>query len=211
MQGKRLWAASVAAVLIVLSANAASACDGKKALFEDKFTAWNTAWGSPADNVKTAGGKMTLSLGANDSVGHMLNQSNAYGDSNFCVTVRFAATAEPVNTVAGLAFWGTDDTHYWFLGISGNGMYSVQHKISDSRFLTPVPWTQDAAIKPGAGEQHDLEVRMKGGEATVFVDGKQLAQVNGQAPDGGALIGVYWSTTAAANAVLEFSNFKVMQ
>jgi hypothetical protein len=210
MRVRRHWLAGLAGLLVAASLQTAQACQGNKVLFEDKFTAWDQAWGQPADNIKTSGGKMVIDTQGQAVVSHLLNQNNAYGDSSFCATVRFAATEDPNNTVAGMVFWGADDSHYYFIGVSAGGLFSVQRKVSDTRFLSPIQWASNPAIKSGAGQQHDLEVQTKGGQATVLVDGAKVGEVNGQMPDGGSLIGIYWSVTAEAKAVVEFSGIKVM-
>jgi len=212
MLGRNYLAAGLAGVLAALSLNAAQACEGSKVLFEDKFVSLDPAWSPVDDHAAIAGGKLAVKA-APDQVwaSHMLNQSTTFDDASYCATVVFPTIKDFSNGVLGLIFWGLDDAHYWMLAVSPIGQFSVQHKVADGRILVPVRWTQNPAIKQGAGVPYDLEIRTKGNTATVFVNGAQVGQVSSQPPDGGSLTGVYWSLPAEADATLEVTNLKVMK
>lgn len=211
MTGKGYLTAGLAGILVALSLHAAEACQGSKALYDEKFADLDPGWSPLDDHATAAGGKMTIKA-APDQVwaSHILNQAQTFGDANYCATVVFPAIKDFSNGELGLVFWGTDDAHYWMLVISPIGQFSVQHKVAEGRILVPVRWTTNPAIKQGAGVSYDLEVRTKGNAATVFVNGSQLGQVSGQPPDGGSLTGVYWSLPAETDARIEVTNLKVM-
>jgi hypothetical protein len=211
MLGKGYLTAALAGGLIALSLNTAEACVGSKALYDEKFAELDPGWSPLDDHASAAGGKLTIKA-APDQIwaSHLINQANVFGDANYCGTVVFPTIKDFNNGELGLIFWGLDDDHYWMLVVSPIGQFSVQHKVASGRILVPVRWTSNPAIKQGAGVSYDLEIRVKGNTATVFVNGAQVGQVTGQPPDGGSLTGVYWSLPAEADASIEFTNLKVM-
>ncbi len=76
------------------------------------------------------------------------------------------------------------------LGSDGKqGFYKVD-KLSNKRWLTPIAWTPDPAIKFALGDSNAVEVQLAGRVASIIINGKKMTQLNGDPPDGGGLIGV---------------------
>ena len=91
-----------------------------------------------------------------------------------------------------------------FVGYSG-----IEHQIN-GRFLMPVAWRPDDAIKKGEGAENQVKVVTKGNQATIFINGKQVYIFTGQPPQGGSLVGFYGSSGPQGQNSFAFSNFKVL-
>ena len=108
----------------------------------------------------------------------------------------------------GLVFWAKDESNYYALLVSGDGQFSVRRYVND-RALTPVDWSENAAIKKGVGQVNELRIVTRGYQATAYINGTQVTTFNGQPPDGGSLIGVKGSSAEKSQITWEFADLKV--
>ncbi len=195
------------AVAAAALGHSAFACQGSKILFEDKFATLNQGWGQD-QNVSVAGGKLVAK--APDTNGdHILYQGNVFPDAGVCVTEDFAASPDPANAVAGVVFWAVDDSHYYVLEISADGSWAVARKLADNRWILPIKWNANPAVRKGLNTPNELEVQTKGNNAALFINGTKMGEVSGQMPDGGQLIGFFWQGVNGGETRVEYVDVKV--
>lgn len=193
---------------IVLAAPIGRACTGNQVLLEDNFQVFASNWGTPDDFHSVKNGRMILSPPLNQ-INMYFSQGNIFNDMSACVDVAIA-TGGPklVNTFGGMAFWSVDVNNTYYFGIGPTGTYSVARYVA-GRFISVVSWASNPAIKTGLNQVNHLRVVTKGGQATLYVNDKQVALINGQPPPGGGEIGVIAQSGPRTRDVYEFSNLKV--
>jgi len=198
---------SFAAAGLLAAIPAAQACKGTHAVFEDKFATLDPAWGNN-DNGSAANNALTVKL---PPFTVFLNQANVYNDGDFCVTLNFTQITDPASTQAGVVFWGTDPSAYWVFNIAPNGFYEVLRKLNNNgRWLYPISFRTTPAVKQGANQANEVEVVTKGNQATLYINGTLISTITGQPPDGGSLTGIYAGAGDNAPAVLQATDFRVL-
>ncbi|HLH11487.1 MAG TPA: hypothetical protein VKV77_06360 [Methylovirgula sp.] len=190
------------------SAPAFAACTGTPT-YQDQFKSFDPSWGSPSAILSVQNGAFYIKPNPGYS-NYVLSQSNFYGDGSICVSTLITQASDPDNATVGVLFWGVDYNNLYALWVGsykGQGGFTVQRE-SSGRWLTPVAWRSDTVIKPGLGDANQVEVDMKGGTATVSINGKELVTFNGTPPNGGGLIGIAGSSGAGVTATYAFQNFQ---
>jgi len=203
-----LWGVALAA----LAFEGASACQGKRMVYQDRFNSFDAAWGDD-DNASVSGGHLVLQVppGKDGFADHLMNQSKTYGDIDECITVQFTHASDLDGASAGLVFWGTDDTHYYMLVINPTGQFIVLRKVAPYKNLVPIEWTASSALRQGLNVPNEIEVITRGTNATLLLNGVQVDALDGDPPTGGSRIGVYWAVQSDRTTVTEFSNLRVMK
>lgn len=125
----------------------------------------------------------------------------------YSIRVRMAGESGNKDGLGGIAFWAKDTSNYYIADIGPEGRFSVLRRVND-RWLYPVPGRDCPHIKKGRIEWNLLAVLVRGNEATVRVNGKDVVTFKGQVPAGGGQIGVYCQSGDAVT-VWEFSDLKV--
>lgn len=192
---------------VLLGTAPALACGKNKILFEDNFQSLDPSWGSADKQMTVEGGNLVLRPNAG-FYRWALSQSDFYGDSNLCSDVNIVETSEPEATSAGILFWGSDTANMYGLMVASNGYFQVFRR-SRGRWLFPVAWRQHEAIKQGANQWNVLQVQMKGNQATFLINDVQVAQINGNPPDGGGLVGIAGASPQAAPATIRFRKYQL--
>jgi len=190
--------------------SASAECKGKP-IFEDTFQTLDPSWGRQSEDMTAEKGALVL----RPQPGYIkwaLSQSDYYGDGSLCTDIKVVESADPGSTNAGVLFWATDTQNFYVANLGSDpnakkGFFQVT-RFSKGRWLTPIGWTPDPAVKYGLGETNNLEVQLKGRAATIFVNGKQVGQINGNPPEGGGLIGVIGASPEAGRARIEYQNFQ---
>jgi hypothetical protein len=203
--------APIAATFYLATCTTSSfACNAGKTIFADTFQTLDPSWGAAASDKGLFVDAGTLVVKPNPGYYRQpLSQSDYYGDGDLCTETNFIDNPDASQTEAGVIFWGSDYDNFYLFRISGLGTYGVARR-SHGKWLTPINWTSSSAIKQGTNQWNELDVQMKGNQAILFINGTQVAQFNGTAPDGGGLIGV--DTSGAPNGVttIRFRNFKMV-
>ncbi len=201
----KLWTAAMLLVVGIL----VSASFAATVLFEDKFATLDPGWGMTSKIIDVKDGKLVISPEINQSQS-LINQANFFpNDTDATVTVNYATAGAP-SYGSGLIFWAKDYSDYYALLVTPEGWTVVQRYVA-GRFLTPVTWRQNDAIKKGAGVDNVLRVVTKGNQGTAYVNDKEIATFSGQPPQGGSLVGVKASSGDTATNVVTFANLKVVQ
>jgi len=204
---KKILAAGVAAISVLVAAGAAGACEGSSVLYEDDFSAPDPSWGNYSD-LKIGNGVMTLLV--NPDSGYPLENQSGYFEGNYdlCVDV-IQKNTDPATSWASLLFWGIDYDSYYLFQAATTGHVNVARK-QKGKWLNPVAWIQTEGIVKTGTEVNQLRVVVKGNQVTGYVNGKEVLTFKGQPPDApGGLIGVYGNSPKDAAASYDFDNFKV--
>jgi hypothetical protein len=202
----KLCSAVLLGAALAGAAAPALACGTSNVVLDDKFEKLDPSWGNKSDNLFLADGKLAIKPDANAGY-HAFNQSNIYADADICVTAELGDGAGHY----GLVVWGADDNNYYMFYAHPDGYFGLYRKVN-GRWLTPYPSTNNAAIKKGAGQWNELEIRTKGNHLVLLINGTQVAEANGTPPQGGGMAGVYGeSDSQTARATLYYQEFKITQ
>jgi hypothetical protein len=204
---KRKMATLAMAMGVVLLAVTASLAG--KVLFEDKFTALDTAWGAAGPIMDVKDGKLIITPEMNTTQ-TVLNQANVFpNDAEGSFAMTFVKAPAPT-WGSGLVFWARDYNEYYAVLINPEGWFAVQRYVA-GRYLLPVAWRESDAIKQGEGAENQVKVVTKANKATVFINGKEVISLSGQPPQGGTLIGFKVASGPEGSNSVAFSNFKLVQ
>ena len=205
MTRKSLIALMLVAVLGLVSISWAAGT----ALYEDKFTSMDPGWGASDKNFDIKDGKMTVQPNAKETYTAIYEGNIFPNNVDASLNVKFVKAPDPT-WGAGLVFWSTGLKNFYAVLINANGWFTVQRRMGD-RFINPVSWRQNDAIKKGTGVDNQLRVVTDGNKGTVFVNGKELISFTGTPPEGGSQIGVRVASGDNEPNVVEFTDLKVMK
>jgi hypothetical protein len=197
----------IAAVLSLVFAGALYGADEQapKVLFEDNFDTMDPVWGEANDVISVKDHKFIMKPAANTAY-TVMNQGQLFDDFDASVNLRQAEGKDPTYG-AGLVFWGDGLSNYYYIYASPDGQYVVSRYVNNRR-LSPVPWRATDAVKKGH-EVNQLRVVTRGDKATLYINGKELATIKGQPPQGGSFIGMRADSPPQSQDVWEFSDLKV--
>lgn len=216
---KSAIAAVVVAAGTTLVPSLGQACEGGKVLLEDKFEKLNPAWGFSLDpkTEKIEAGGYKADFPPN-SYRRGLSQLSYYTDYVACVTFTMNFTCTDANKCETQGYFGivvlaADNKNFYTFDISPPyGTYSL-YRVQNDKWLTPVSWTAlpDTKFKPG--EKVELQATVKGGNMKFKVNGKQVLEFDGVAPDGGSLVGFELASMSAdtKNTTFDLTNFTVKE
>ena len=196
----------ISAVIALLICTSVKYTFGADVLYEDDFTNLDPSWGTAGDILSVKDGKLILKpvLNTTQSV---LNESNVFDDADIQLDVRLSA-GDPV-VPGGLIFWAKDYTNFYCFSIAANGSFKISHFVVD-RWLTPVAWTESAAINKGIGQDNKLRVVTRGRQATAYINDKQVITINGQPPQGGGCVGISGGSAQNTQNTWEFASLRVI-
>jgi len=204
-------AAAVAGVLA--SAGPGLACEGSEVLFEDKFQDDAGGW-SQKKTVSIGDGALVFTLPADDMQSN-LNVMFSVEDADVCVEAVWphgedAGSDKPKILGAGLLFWGENNRTYYQFGILNNGRYWIARKQDGAWVGTIAANIDSAAIKTAPGASNTLRVDAKGNSLAFYINGTQVREVRGQAPEGSWRFGVSGDNfDKSSEAKVLFTNMKV--
>ena len=204
MKRKLMVALMLVAVLGLVSASWAGTV-----LFEDKFTSLDPGWGAPDKSFDIKDGKLTLQPAAKETYTAVYEGNIFPNDMDVSISMKFVKADDP-NWGAGLLFWSKGLKEFYGLLVNADGWFTIQRRMGD-RFINPVSWRANDAIKKGAGVDNRLRVVTKGTKATVFINDKEILTFTGTPPEGGSQIGVRGASGDEKPNVIEFTNLQVMK
>ena len=204
MKRKSLVALMIIAVLGLVSTSWAATV-----LFEDKFAKLDPGWGAPDKSFDVKDGKLILTPAVKETYSAIYEGNIFPNDMDVSISMKFVKAEDP-NWGAGLLFWSSGYKNFYGLLINANGWYTIQRRMGD-RFINPVSWRQDAAVKKGAGAVNQLRVVTKGTKATVYINGKEVISFSGTPPEGGSQVGVRAASGDDKPNVVEYTDLKIMK
>jgi hypothetical protein len=193
---KSACGAIVAAAATLLFPAVGLACDGGKTLLEDKFEKLNPAWGFTLDAATEKLDSNGLSFDYPPNYYRRgLSQLSYYSDYVACATFTVKFTCTNANQCesqpyVGLVVLANDSKNFYTFEVSAPyGTYSLS-RVQNNKWLYPVSWT---ALPDGkkfmSGERLELQATVKGSNMKFKVNGKDVLDFDGVAPDGGSLVG----------------------
>jgi hypothetical protein len=197
------------ALMLVAVLGLVSASWAATVLFEDKFTTMDPGWGAPDNSFSIKDGKMTLAPAVKQTYTAVYEGNIFPNDMDVTINMTFAKAPDPT-WGSGLVFWSSGLNNFYALLINANGWYTVQRRMGD-RFINPVSWRQNDAIKKSTGVENQLRIVTQGTKGTVYVNGKELISFMGAPPEGGSQVGVRGASGDKEPNVIEFTDLKVMK
>jgi hypothetical protein len=198
-----LFAAFAALVLPGL----AHACGNGAVQFADDFKTPDAGW-THNDLNKIDGGAITLLPPLNNST-YAYNTTYIFSDADVCAQIKLNDFTKPEQLNGGLMFWITNSTSLYTFTIAPNGAWRIS-RLAGSRWIVISRGNSDA-IKKGAGDLNEIELRVFGNTGTGYVNGTKAATFNGQPPDGGGYFGVYSESEKERANIWEFRDFKILK
>ena len=192
-------------IAVMLLTNALSVA-ADEVLYEDNFTNLDPSWGTPGERLSVKDGKLTLKPGLNTTQS-ILNQSNVFDDAD--ISVEVSMPAGDANVPGGLVFWAKDYTNFYCLCIDATGHFKISRYVTD-RWLQPVGWTKNEAVKKGIGQVNKLRVVTKDRLGTAYINDKQVTIFSGQPPPGGGCVGVSGGSAENSQNTWQFANLRVI-
>ncbi len=205
----RKSALGLAIVGLLVAANGqASACDGGKILFEDKFDDDAGGW-SLKNTIEVKDGSFVFKLPADDMQSN-LNVTFTLHDADICADAVWPEGGDLPVLGAGLLFWGENNRTYYQFGILNNGRYWIARK-QDGAWLGTIAANIDSpAINTSPGAVNTLRVDAKGNTLAFYINGTKVRELRGQAPSGGWRFGLSGDNfDKSKEATVLFTDMKV--
>jgi hypothetical protein len=190
------------ALAFTLSVSGGAHCQGQDVLYSDDFKTADPAWGTDA---KIGGGKFSLTSDVNNGF-DALNQANLFQDMTMTVTATIVSGDD--DSDADLLFWAKDYSSYYAVCCEANGKLAIL-RFTTNRWLYPVQWRDCPELKKGIGQANVVKIVVRGNQATININGKDIVTFKGQIPDGGGEIGFRAGGATKAKTTVEFSKFQV--
>lgn len=217
---KSLIAAIVVLVGTMLVPSLALACEGGKVLFEDKFEKFNPAWGFTLDpkTEKLDASGLVFDYPPN-SYRRGISQLSFYTDYVACVTftVKFTCT-DPAKCETqpyfGLVVLAADSQNFYAFDVAPATNTFGLYRMQNNKWLNPIAWTAMPDNKKFANsEKVEVQATVKGGNMKFKVNGKDLLEFDGVAPDGGSLVGFEMTTISSdtKNTLFNLSNVTIKE
>jgi hypothetical protein len=176
----------------------------QEVLFEDNFKTLDPAWG---DGFVIKDGKAVLAPDLNGAKA-WLNQANVFQDMTLSLQLRAASGDQDDNCVGGAIIWAIDRQNHYVINLSTSGKISVA-RLVNNHALHPIPQRDCPEVKKGVGQSNLLKIVVKGNQATINMNGKDVLTFKGQPPEAGGAIGLRAESADKTKAVWEFSDLKV--
>jgi hypothetical protein len=184
---RRLLLLAFAIALIAAPAWRASACEGQKVIFEDKFQDDAGGW-SIRDSVEVKDGSFVFKLPPDDMQSN-LNVTFTVENADICSDTVWPEGEQPL-LGAGLLFWGEDNRTYFQFGVLNSGKFWIARK-HDGKWLGTIAANVDSvAINKSPGAANTLRIKTDGDSASFYVNGTKVRDLRGQAPKGGWRFGL---------------------
>jgi Domain of Unknown Function (DUF1080) len=202
----RLTCLLVAFATLILP-DLAHACGTGVVQFADDFKTPDAGW-EEAEHGKVRSGAITLTPSAGRNT-FVYNRTYLFSDADVCAQSKVGDFTNPGKVSGGLTFWMTDDNNYYVFSIYPNGRWDSQRR-AGSRWIAINAANSDA-IKKGAGDLNEIELRVSGNTGTGYVNGTKVATFTGQPPVGGGYFGVFSESEEARANIWEFRDFKILK
>jgi hypothetical protein len=179
--------------------------------FQDGFQKPDPGWGITDPTNYYVDGQ--LSLKPDGGRGRTrLYRSLIFKNATVCVTVKSPLAVSKLDDplAGGAAFWGGDYNNYYVAQIYPNGTFGVNRYV-EGTWATVIPRATSDAIKKGTGAVNDLQVVLNNDKGLFYVNGSQVTEFRGQAPQVGGAMGLYAQSENEQVSDWRFLNFAIVE
>src|SRR5205809_5099795 len=162
MFAKQVMGALVSGGILAMTMNAspALACQGTTVLFKDDFNKVDKAWTKPRNfngQFSIGGGKLVAKSPADEWL-QIAYGAKVFPEADLCVDV---VVSDEGDGYAGIGFKGSDA--YYVAGIQFDGQVIVNAQTygPDGTWLTPLPASENPAVKTGRGAVNRIRLVWK--------------------------------------------------
>ena len=203
------WPAAALALWLASAGAAMAVCPGTTVLFQDSFDSLQPTWGEASPALKVEGGQLIVSPEA-ESDFWRANTAGVYDAIDMCTTLTTVQGGAPDEAKAGLIFWYVDVNNFYAFELAPNGKASVWRR-QRGKWLEQAGWKEAEGANAGDGATNELRVTTSDKGATLYVNGKQFAELKADPPEKGQQIGVFAASPAAGPARFSFDDLKVFR
>lgn len=154
-------------------------------LFSDNFSTLDPGWGPPDGIQSVAEGKLIFKPAAGSSY-VSLYQGTLFDDAD--IRVKISEIEGDMDEPAGIVFWASDYNNFYTAQVLANGSAGIS-QFKQGRWVAPVPYKARDSVAKGVGQVNELRVVTQGKRATFYVNGQEIAAIDGTPPNGGSKIG----------------------
>jgi hypothetical protein len=149
-------------------------------LFAEDFSTVDPAWGAADATWDVADGKLLLKSPVGKSFGRIYG-GTLLGDADIRVKIsRVGSDRSRNDPTAGVIFWGGEgEGNYYYAALRSGGSFTIIRVDDQGKPSVPLPRADYDAVRRGIGQVNELRLVLKGETATVFVNGKKIAAING--------------------------------
>jgi hypothetical protein len=185
----------------------AHACGNGAVQFADDFKNPDAGW-LHSDHSKIGSGAITL-MPPVKAYTTAYNNIYLFSDADVCAQIKVDDFAKPEQMSGGLMFWMTDTNNYYVFLIYPSGGWKILRLVGE-RSISIGRGNSDA-IKKGAGDLNEIELRLSGNTGTGYVNGSKVATFNGQPPEGGGYFGVMAESEDERTNIWELRDFRILK
>ena len=188
-----------------LPAPRAPSADEQLAL-EDDFQAYSPTWGIADNQVFARDGRMMMHIpGRGFAV--RVNGGYYYYDADISFAAQVVSSDSRESGVE-LIFWAQDRQNYYYVYVGASGTLHVM-RLSGNKTSEVVAARPSPAIKAGVGQWNAIELLIRGKQATLRINGTDVAEFSGTPPALGGAFGLAGYSGGPDGSILEFANLRV--
>jgi len=206
MKMLRLVTGTLGALGLVLFLGAGTAradCDSDTAIYDDDFEFLDTSWGAANDQINVEDGALVI----HGSYG-LVNMSTSNQTANVCVDMTISEAPVPDSSPIGLVWWWENwDNYYYMFYWAGADSLEIRRVVNGKS--QNVAAVETLALKKEVGQTNHVELQLKPKDATILINGTQVARFKGKPPKDGAPIGVYALSPDDKPATFSYDNLVV--
>jgi len=197
-------------LIVMLSLSAIRTSRAAQVVLSDPLTSWPLNFGAQTANIMLKNGAVHVVLPGNGSISEIYTGFNFTNmDASITITPQTAT-----GNVAGLIFWATgpgDFFEFMISDVNGNFALVQRGSANGGSWNLIVPFTQNAAIKSGAGATNTLRVVTQGNSVALYINGQTIGNADIPEPAGGGAVGFDGEGQGTQPADYVFSNLSVSQ
>lgn len=169
------WAFSALAIRQGPPAAAPSALD-ESILFADNFAALDPSWSQTSAQISVGGNRLILRPLARNAVSFAYD-GRLFEDAD--IRLKISELAGGTTSAGGLRFWGADEKNFYAVFLRADGNCWVA-QFAGGKWQSLLPMKQRKSALQGLGQANELRVVTLADTATIFINGRQIARLEGQ-------------------------------
>jgi hypothetical protein len=198
------------------------ACQGSSVILdENNFENRESGWDAPDAKISYGASGAVIKLEKTGGY-TIFNKHYTSDGTDLCTTMIWPSNIKPeelsVSVLAGILFWAKDYTNFYTAYVTNQGRFVITRYVANTAQLIasgPSPAGENVFLEfvnKQPGDKNELEVQIAGPKATFLVNGKKVADINGQPPPASGYVGLFASHAAEATGTayeITFSTFQI--